>query len=61
MITEGLVLKRMQKCLFGNIFDFEKPVCRLSKVILEVFSTFVSHLVPQCLQMFTSFKDFYFV
>ncbi len=29
----------MQKGMFGNILDFEKPVdfCRLSKVILEVF------------------------
>ncbi len=29
----------MQKCLFGNILDSEKPVdfCRLSKVIFEVF------------------------
>ncbi len=29
----------MQKRLFGNILDFEKPVdfCHLSKVILEAF------------------------
>ncbi len=29
----------MQKRLFGNILDFEKPVdfCRLSKVILESY------------------------
>ncbi len=33
----------MQKRMFGNILHFEKPVdfCRLSKVILDVFITYL--------------------
>ncbi len=46
---------KCKKRMFGHILHFEKPVefCRLYKVVLEVFLTFVSYLIGS-----TVFADF---